>query len=211
MATPAGRIQPFSTGASYVFVGFGNVTPQTIRCFGTCEGYPKHERRPDYMQLMNDVSGRKKPMDMSFQGEDATISLNMTVWDEGIAQMIDQYADLSGVTGLATPGSYAFRDVGSLMGFEQFAMQVWIVYSYGFAVSGTPKVAYASGGLPAGYHYRQCIPFAPHGTEEGAQPMMRNINFYAWPLANFQASRFTLYDNDMSAVAGVAINGPLAA
>lgn len=215
MAIPAGRVQPFSTGASYVYLSFG-AQPHSAGpyFFGTCEGYPKHERRPDYMQLMNDVSGRKKPMDMSFQGMDATISLTMTVWDEGIAQMLQQFADLSGLTGLATPGAYRFSDVGTLMGFEQYTVQIWIAYSYGTAIAGsagTPKAAYTAGGLPAGYHYWQGIPFAPDATEEGAQPLLRNINFYVWPWCNWHTQQFILYDFNMAPIAGVPLNGPVVA
>lgn len=212
MAGPANRVQPFSTGISLVYVSFGGpVTPQKIRFFGTCEGYPKHERRPDWMQVPNDVSGRRKPMDMSFQGEDATISLDMTVWDEGVAQMIDQFPDMSGSSGLATPGSWRFLDMGALMGFEQLAMSIWIVWTYGSTQIGGPKIAYTAGGLPAGYHYLQCIPMGPQGTEEGAQGLIRNFNFYAWPVTNWQNYTQTLYDNSMAAIAGVTINGPLAA
>lgn len=209
MAAPTGSIQPYSTGASYVFVGFaGSVSPQKIRCLGTCEGYPKHERRVDYMQLMNDVSGRRKPMDMSFQGMDATISLDLTLWDEGCMQMLQQFAQLSGGSGLATPGAYQFSDVGSLMGFEQYSVSIWIQYLFRSAAGG-PKAVYSA--LPAGYHYLQCVPFAPDTTEEGAQPMIRSVNFYAWPVCNFSNQQFTLYDNTMSAIQGVPVVGPIAA
>lgn len=208
MASPAKSIQPFSTGASLVYLGFYNqgnfLGPYT---FGTCEGYPRHERRPDFMQLMNDVSGRKKPMDMSYQGQDATISLDMTVWDEGLAQMLQQFPNMGNSSGQPgfNPGQSRFVDRGALMGFEGNACVVWI--AYGARIAG--KAAYSI--LPAGYRYPLCIPFAPDTTEEGAQGMIRNIQFYAWEQHNFQTGISTLYDYNMSGIAGLALNGPVVA
>jgi hypothetical protein len=201
---PRGSIQPYSTGASIVYVGFYNQGSfQGPYCFGTCEGYPRHERRPDYMQVMNDVSGRKKPLDMSYQGQDATISLDMTVWDEGVAQMLQQLPNMGNLAG--TPGTSRFVDRGALMGFEGNAACIWIAYGNKIAT----KAAYA--GLPFGYRYPLCIPFAPDTTEEGAQALIRNMQFYAWEKHNFQAGTSTLYDNDMTAILGVPLNGPVVA
>lgn len=214
--TPAGRVQPYSTGSSYLYIAFGGRgNTRGPYFFGTCEGYPKHERRMDWMQLMNDTSGRKKPMDMSFQGYDATISLDMTVWDDGIAQMLEQLPDMSGLTGTATPGSYFFSDVGTLMGFEQCACQLWIAYGNTAGIGGqAPKAAYTGGKLPGGYRYYQCLPFAPITAEEGAQGEIKSVNFYAWPVANWQATpqpMCTLFDNNMNAIQNIPFNGPIAA
>lgn len=208
MAIPKQFVQPWSTGASLIYAGFNN-GGQAFGpfFFGTCEGYPKHERRTAYMPILNDFTGRQKPMDMSFQGMDATIALDMTVWDEGVAQMMEQAANLGPAASLATPGSYRFSDVGSLMGLEGFCCQLWI--AFGNRLGASAKAAYSA--LPNGYHYLQCIPVGPTTDEEGAQGMIRSFQFYAWPKCNFQTLINTLFDFDMSAIQNVPINGPAAA
>ena len=204
---PANLVQDFSTGASLVYLGVG--TNRSPVFFGTCEGFPKHERRPQFMELRNDLAGRRVPLDMSFQGGDATLSLDMTVWDEGVAKGLERWQDVWGGTSATNnPGQWRFVDVGALMGLEGLAIPIWIRYPFsGTRISGGP-IGSPSGQLPPGYHYFQGIPFPPQTNEEGAQPMVRSYSFYIWPLCNFQTQTFTLFDYDMSAIASAPINGP---
>lgn len=200
---PLNFVGPFSTGASLIYLQFGITAPVF---FGTAEGYPRHERRAQYMPVKNDLSGRMLPLDMSYQGQDATLSLDMTVWDEGLAMRLHRLPDFVGVTGSpAVPGVWSFGDMGALMALEGMTCGIYIVYPF-----ATFRAAYSSR-LVAGYHYFQAIPFGPMSQEEGAQPMIRNFQFYMWPRCDFTTQTFSLFDNNILPTSGVVINGPQAA
>ena len=180
---PTGWVQPYTTGPTYVWLGVG--AAGTAAFFGTAEGYPRHERRPEYEQLMNDVGGRRKPVDMSWQGMDATLSLVMTVWDEGIAQILENLPRFELSSFSTPPGSWAFSDMGALMAFEGNAMQIWLAYNF------AAKTAY--GPLPLGYHYLKAVP-VNLTDENGAQPMKRIFSFYIWPETDYNDGIQTLFD-----------------
>lgn len=202
---PRNFVQPFSTGASLVYLGMAGGLAKLPMFFGTCEGFPKHQRVPEWQQIRNDVSGRRIPLDMSFQGETALVSLDMTVWDEGMAMRLERLPDMVGTSSSTfAPGSWGFNDVGVLVGLEAMAIPIWVRYP--FALSRP-----ACGGLVAGYHYYQAIPVSPITDENGAQGMMRSFNFFVWPVVNFAQQTHRLFDNDMSLTLNVPINGPTAA
>lgn len=206
MPSPLNLVRPYSTGASYIYLGLGNSRAPLF--FGTCEGYPKHERRPQFMPVRNDISGRNLSLDMSFQGEDATVSLDMTVWDEGMAQMLEHIPDVPGTTpnaGVPT-GSWAFNDVGALMGLEELSIPIWIRYTFGDVLGGANR--FSGSAINPGYHYYQGIPFAPITDVNGAQGQVRQFMFYVWPRYNFNTQRATLFDQDMRDTVGVTIRGP---
>lgn len=199
--TPTGLPQEFSTGASWVYLGLGSGNAPLY--FGTCEGYPRDERKPEYEMLMNDLSGRKVPLDFCWQGETATISLVMTRWDEGMIRMLEAKPNpmgsaLSGL-GASNPGTWNFTDVGALAMLEGLGVPLWIRYPFApVTVGGGGGGRPAMGLLTPGYHYIQSIVWAPETAEVGAAPMKRHIQFFAWPYANYVAKTFTLYDYNMS-------------
>ena len=178
-----GSVQPYSTGATFVYLGLGS--SGTALFFGTAEGYPKHERRADLEYLMNDVGGRKKPVDVSWQGMDASLSLVMTFWDEGMAQILENMPRFELAPTASPPGTWSFSDMGTLLGFEGYAIPIWLRYNF------AGKTAYAN--LPAGYHYLQSVPLNL-GDENGAAPMKRIFSFYMWPMTNYQVGTQTLFD-----------------
>lgn len=180
--------QQFATGASHVFLGFGS-GPQY---FGTAESFPNDSRQPEYEMLMNDFSGSKIPLDMAWEGESGQISLAMTRWDEDVANL----ATLPPFS--TSNGSWDFDANGSLMGLEEQAIEIWIVYTFGSALAN--KSVYVSQGLPPGRHYTQCVLWSPQQDETGTRPMKRNFLFFAWPKPNFITRKFVLYDYDMTGI-----------
>lgn len=195
---PTGRVQVYTTGTTFVYANVGNAG--AVVHLGTCEGYPKHERRVEYEQLMNDIGGRRKPIDMAFQGMDATITLDFTVWDEGALQCIENVPRFDLMPSGVPPGSWATTDLGALMGFEGFSIQVWLMYNF------ANKPAYAA--LPRGYHYLNCVPISL-GDQNGAQAMHRMHSFYVWPDTDYSLNppMQTLYDYDFTGVPNPT-NGP---
>lgn len=184
---PSGSVQPYSTGVTFVYLGVGS--SGTPAFFGTAESYPKHERRVDIEYLMNDVGGRKKPVDVSFQGMDASLSLTMTVWDEGVAQILENLPRFELSPNTSPPGTWSFADMGTLMAFEGYAIPIWLQYNY------AKKAAYSK--LAPGYHYYNALPLTL-GDENGAAPMKRIFSFYVWPATNFSAKTQTLFDYNMT-------------
>jgi hypothetical protein len=212
--------QAYSTGAVYAFIAPTSGGQPVF--LGTCESYPEDNRQPEYEPLMNDISGSKVPLDFSFEGESAQISLVLTRWNEGFARRLEAKPNGSNVavggTAPSIEGSWNPQDVGSLMGVEGFSWQLWLVRTFGAVLAN--KAAYVGNGLQPGRHYPQCIIWAPETNEEGAKPMKRHFMFYAWPrlmsgfviggpgvpVATLLGSRFVLYDQNYTGITAALIN-----
>ena len=183
--------QQWSTGAIHMFVAFNPAfgLGSTPYYLGTCETFPRDERRPEWEMVLNDVSGRKKPLDASFQGEDAVVSCVLTRWD---ASVMNDLEDLPGSL-TSVPGSYSFNDVGAMAMLEGLTSTVWLVRTFGSALAN--KTAYGAD-IP-GRRYLQCIVQAPITEEAGAQPEKKHVLFYSWPFADFVNYKFVIYDYNM--------------
>lgn len=182
-------IQPYATGSVAVFVGR---SISDALCLGYCEGYPKESHQPSYKMLKNDVSGTENPLDVSFQGITAQVSCVLTDWDDAVYQRLQGFPNF----GISSPGSWLFSDVGTLMGLEKMAVQVWCQYLFSDTAGGGFHPVYTT--LPPGYHYLKCVPWSPMEWETGTSPMKRHVQFFCWSVADFTERQFNLYDNDMS-------------
>lgn len=189
--------QPFATGAIHIFVRFGGVGSPSY--LGTCESMPQDSRAPEYEPVMNDVSGSKVPLDFAYEGESSQISMILTRWNEDIAQSITTPPGLT-----STDGSWAWADVGTLMGLEEWFTEVWLVRTYGAVLAA--RTAYTSQGMQAGRHYVQTILWAPQTDETGTKPMKRHFMFYAWPKINHTTKRFVLFDQDFTGISNNLID-----
>ncbi len=188
--------QQFATGSVHVFLAPPNRSQQknTPVYFGTCESMPQDQRQPEYEMLWNDISGSKVPLDLAWEGESAQISLTMTRVDQVVVEYLQAHPN----TPTATPGSWAFEDVGSMMGLEGLAWECWLVYTFGSAIAG--KLTYTGAGLRPGRHYTQCVLWSPQSEETGTKPTKQHFMLFAWPKPNFGTKRFVLYDYDMTGI-----------
>lgn len=188
--------QQFSSGSTHLWLRFnGTGSPQY---FGTCESFPQDSRSPQYEFLMNDLSGSKVPLDLSYQGESSQVSVVMTRWDENLAN------GLTVAPGQVTPsGQYDWEDLGTLMMLEEQFTELWIVYLYGSALAN--KTVYTANGMIPGRHYLQTVLWSPQMDEVGTKPMKRHFMFYAWPQIDVANQAFVLYDTDMTGISLAAI------
>src|SRR5579859_623880 len=80
---------PFVTGPAHMFVGTTRVTngvPQgagVVFYLGTSEGSPDIDIKPVYEPVYNDLSG-STPFDLSYMGEEAYITADLTRWNEAV-------------------------------------------------------------------------------------------------------------------------------
>lgn len=189
----------YATGAVHVFVTANPGSPAPVY-FGTCERMPEDTRQPAYEMLFNDISGTQKPLDIAFQGEDATISLVMTRWSEAVAISLETKPALGAGQAARVPGSWLWEDVGTLMGLENAARQVWLVNTFTALANKPAYTANPAGPLFGGRRYLQCAVWAPESEEKGTAPMKRHFMLYAWPKVDSANRRFTLYDFNMTGI-----------
>ncbi len=197
--------QQWATGGIHVFAA--PLSGGQPVYFGTAERYPEENRNPQYEALMNDISGTKVPLDFSWEGEDAQIALPMTRWNEQLALRMEAKPNPAttsiGGTQPSVPGSWFAGDVGSLMGFEGFAWQFWLVRTFGALLAN--KAAYVGNGLLPGRHYNQCLIWSPETEESGTAPMKRLFMLYAWPLYVPALRKFVLYDQNYTGISSSLI------
>lgn len=179
--------QLYCTGPAHVFVGFSNQTGVgTPLYLGTAEDAPEIELGPEFEPVMNDISGKKKPLDMQYQGEDALISVDLNRYNEATYALLAQRIN-SG----APRGTDNALDIGSLAATE--GLQLCCAILFPFAA----KPAMGAGGMPPGYYFPAVVPIGPEKLTMGTKPKKVNVLLYAWPLYNFATGTFTLYTNTL--------------
>lgn len=156
---------------------------------------------PNYAPYVVDYGG-SVPTDYSYQGCAATVSMELPSWDESVYAILAAYAE----TGLNVPrGTEAFGSIGTLMGFEGAAVEMWLPFPY------QAKTAYAQ--MVKGYHMRSVFIDRDSLPKRGARPATLNLTFRCIralsntnPSGTLGTSFMQLYDNDMSAVSGAIFN-----
>ena len=192
--------QPFVTGAASIFVGRGSDvlgtaetavhSPISPILLGTAERSPQVLVRPSWSPVFNDISGPNVPLDLGFVGAEGFVISNLTRWNEAGYQLLASYPSYNSVRGF-----WGVDDVGTLQLTEEDALTVWILFPYSI------YPAYST--MPAGYRFPGAIPYGPEDMNQlGTQARRLGILFHCLPA--FDGTKFTLYDNDMSAVSGLS-------
>jgi hypothetical protein len=193
--------QLFCTGPAHVHVGlpggFGSSTA-TIIYLGTCEDSPRVTLRPMTAPVLNSITGGV-PMDLSFQGEEGFIGLDLTRWNQPVLDGIRSRATASSRPGVLLPGTWVPGDIGTLMITENAEIAVFLTFPY------AAKTAMLAGGMPLGYRFPFCAPIGPDDIGPlGTRARKEHVMFHAIPGYNPNGGGLTLYDQ---AVAGLpAIN-----
>ncbi len=208
--------QPYATGAVAIFVqtttqGAG---PQLL---GFGEQAPRLEVDSPYGRIMCDLTGDKIPFDFTFEGALATIGVNLTYWNNAIARRLERQPGPGdgNSAGTVTPGRWRQSDYGAILGLENWTFQLWLRFLFGSGPTAKPIYVSGDGGvagglLPQGYRFPNCLFGGPWSWELGTKPATkRQFIFNGWPrVAPADVSSdsiYTLYDNDMSAVANLPI------
>lgn len=173
-------------------------------------GYTMHgadlEIHPEYAPVTTDAGGG--PTDVIYRGSQGVISLDFTRWREDCYGMLaDHAANTVSQRGDGLRGRHPFGRVGTIMGLEKASVTVYLPFPY----SGI-KQQYAS--QPMGYRFVHCVLSREGLPSRGSKPARLVLNFWcyrtpdprllaggAWPATDEPA--YLLYDNDMSALAGL--------
>lgn len=185
--------QLWCTGPAHAFVNMaaysqGGPYPLGTFYLGTCENAPEIQLGPEYEPVRNDLSGKKKPFDMQYQGEDALISLDLNRYNENVYQLIAN-RPFRGV-----PGADGPFDIGTLIGTEGAAIALWLTFPYALK----PAMANsANGPLVPGYRFPYTAPISPERLTVGTQAKKVHLLMYAWQAWIPAVQSFLLYDFNM--------------
>lgn len=193
--------QQYSTGSVLIYTATGSGGQPEL--FGACEDYPRMVVDTKHGQVRTDLTGEFLSRDHSFAGQEATISLLLSWWDERIGQRLEKRP---GPQSSNVPGQWKQSDIGTLLLQEGETFDVWIRYFFGSVP--TAKAAYSAFGLPPGYHFPTCFMLGPWENTVGARPMKRQLTFRA--LADVDGDSvdptWVLYDQDFTAISGIPIS-----
>lgn len=189
----------YSTGPALLYAAFTG-SPFFL---GTCESAPDIELTGEFEPIFNDLAGSRLPMDRIWEGEEGLLNLIITRWNEVISRGL--FTTLGGPIGLLTAaGSSLLGAIGTIMGQEGETCQMWVAFPF------AAKAAYSD--MPAGYHFHSCMAIGPKKITPGTGVNKRQLimkaqrKLAATAPANLASNIFTLYDNDMTAVAGIPID-----
>lgn len=188
--------QLYCTGPAHVFIAtsiYSQGGPQStgILYLGTCEDAPDIQLGPEYEPVRNDISGKKKPFDMQYQGEDALISLDLNRYNEAVYAIIANRPLRAGGRGVDTG-----IDIGALIATEGGQINVYVQFPFNPAKAAMMNAA--NGPMPPGYRFPFCVPIGPEKLSMGTKPKKVHLLMYAWQAWFPQTQSFLLYDFNMS-------------
>lgn len=199
--------QPYVTGACHFFIGRGGVGPATENgespddnsfgpeYLGTAEFSPRIQIDKVWIPLFNDLGGPAVPFDLSYAGKQAFLAVDLTRWNSGVLQRIDNAPTF--FLPLATPGAGTddLDNVGTLVNTEGFNMTVWAVFPY--------KKFPAYDTMLSGYRFPFTVGIQSDLNRLGTQPKRIHVNMHAIRAFDLDAKQFVCFDHDMSAVEGL--------
>jgi hypothetical protein len=163
------------------------------RFLGHCERAPRILIHREYANVHNDPAG-SVPADLSYQGQRATISLDLARFDAAVYDLIAQFPH----TGTFPAGTDVAGDVGSLMITEGRHIGVWILFPYSI------KATNVAAGMIAGYRLPFCFPVGPDDHRSlGTQPRILNLQFLGIRNYNASTGAQLLYDSNMAGLPAI--------
>lgn len=191
---------PYVTGPVHVWVGVSGATPidpqtatSSLRAYlGTCESAPQIVWNSQFEPVMNDRGGSRLPYDMLYQGKDALIIGDLTVWNWVIWERIRSRPDFNEVPDI----NDAF-DLGSLMLTEGKCYPVWLQYPY------AAKAAMAGGLMPPGRHFFACFLLGPDQENPGTKVNKVHFQFQAMRAWNPSTGGHGLGDTNMTGIPSI--------
>lgn len=189
--------QTYVSGPVPIWISDQSGLPQF---FGHCERMPNIKWRPNYSEVFVDIGGVKVPFDTVKQGSDAMVSLDMIRFNYPVYNNLSLMTCNEGTV----PG-----DLGTLMVYEQDTSQVasielWLPFPY--------VAKPAMGTMSPGYHFLAAMCINDDLDQMGTVPLKKRIIFHClrqfdpFFTNDFGAGSFDLFDDDMSAIAGLPIN-----
>lgn len=144
-------MRPWVTGPVDIFVGLGSGGGPLF--LGHDERMLAPMIRPYYSPHYSSLGGEHIPMDMTYDGQDAMVSVNLTRFNEAVYLALASRAPGSRASPVVAPGVDLPGDLGSLVILEGVAFQLWLRFPY----SAKPAMA----GMPAGYRFPKAYVAGP--------------------------------------------------
>jgi hypothetical protein len=208
--------QPYCTGPVNIYANLaatipfdettagGSVAANTVLFLGWGEAAPVININSQHLPVMSDVAGGV-PFDLMFQGEDADISVDLTVYNEIVFRKLVARPRYSGTAGTGATG-----DIGTLHRTEGTNFCLYLQFPY-----ASTKTAFQSAAdgdeLPEGYRFPSCCIDGPVQIIGGTKVNKRRVRFRAIPVIASTGS-YVLYDHNMFPIlsAGSPITPPTA-
>ena len=169
------------------------ISSSQILYLGTTVGGPRWQVKRSYRGIPNDLAGGTsgEPMDMSYLGQSAIISLDMGRWDPVVMEALDASPNFIRLR----EGEEIFGDIGSIAGLESAYAVLYIQHPY------ATKPAMQAAGVPAGFRFLRAVMVGPTDfAEQGTVASRRNIIFQTVRAYNHQDGSFKLFDHNMDGV-----------
>lgn len=190
---------PFVPGPAQIFVG----TPAAPLFLGYSKSGVSFSKEYGWVPYHCDLGGAI-PMDWSYQGTGAVISFTLVRWDPVVLAGLEDVVNKLGSG--SSPGVDVPGEIGTLMGYEDQAWSLWVVFPY------QRSLPYAT--HPAGYRFPYVIPEREGLPEQGSKPSEVSLSlrairrlFIGPQYTNtFGSGAFVLYDNDVTAVNNIIPN-----
>ncbi len=152
---------------------------------------------------MNDITGDQKPYDYLYEGTDAKVFGDLTVWNWGVLNAIMERAAPSlAIIGTPTDGLDAVGSIGTLMVTEGIAYQLWIHFPYstgpGNNAATGAHAAYTT--MVGGYRFLAAWLLGPDEIDPGTKANKIHVQFHCQKTRVGTAGNMRLYDNVMTAL-----------
>jgi hypothetical protein len=175
------------TGPAHIFVYIPRAGG-SVRYLGTCEDAPRIQVKRAFRPVLNDIAG-DEPLDLSYLGRSAMISLPLNRYDEAVYALID-----------AMPNAQAIRrgeeiegDVGTLMSQEGASCVLYVQFPY------ATKPAMAVGGMPRGYRFIRAVQIGPDDLFPlGTKARKVHLMFHAIRAYDPKTGHLKLFDHDVT-------------
>lgn len=158
--------------------------------FGTCEDSPQVQISHQWEPLFNALGGCRLPSDQSYQGENATIRLDLTRWQEVVRQAVSAAPYPGGIAGF-----HPFGHLGALMKTEGAYFPLWLQFPY-----AVTQPAMQAAGMVLGYRFLACRMETDDLGPLSPRPRKVSIVVSAEPLFDSRTLAWKLYDHNMAGV-----------
>ncbi len=168
----------YCTGAVHVFAAIpsagGNApTFSTLAYIGTCQQMPQPQDEYQYEPAMNDLGGRKTPLDEAYQGCLSAISLDFTRWSETNLSVLKSppFYSLTDGSGAALAGGITSKMARGALTIQQGCLyNLFLVNDFWL----TPQLG-APADLSPGRFYFACKTIGRYMPISGTAPAMQRL------------------------------------
>lgn len=186
----------YETGPVHVYVGASLVSVLTLPTkaqtfyLGTGEIAPDIIKQVKFDPVFNDLGG-SLPWDYLFQGEEAVVPINLTVFNWAILNDLN-----AAITN--TPGFNAASEIGTLMVTEGYSFHLFLQFPY-----YSYKAIFSTANMVAGYHFYAAfvdsVVIQPGTKANKARINFKCVRVYQ-PAST--GNGFTLFTNSMALLDG---------